>query len=205
MHNTRIERLWYDVTQGFGAKWKSFFLELEHDHGLDVERTPHIWLVHHLFLAALNADAHDWAASWNAHRLHVPGERAASPRELFMFGMIRHGPRGIEHLIEPIEEDLAEQDLAGYGIDWDVSDNPALMAHHLAHNPVPYAQSPFGAQTTPVELSEVTCDPPLCPLTADQVRLLNTHLIHHCDLQSRDMHVRKITWMVALQLCTQMF
>ncbi|KAJ7488564.1 hypothetical protein B0H11DRAFT_2406659, partial [Mycena galericulata] len=35
VHNTRIERLWYDVTHGFGKKWKVFFLDLETNHGLN--------------------------------------------------------------------------------------------------------------------------------------------------------------------------
>ncbi|KAI0687882.1 hypothetical protein C8T65DRAFT_712118 [Cerioporus squamosus] len=29
VHNTRIERLWYDVTSGFGQKWNNFFYDLE--------------------------------------------------------------------------------------------------------------------------------------------------------------------------------
>ncbi|KAJ6613120.1 hypothetical protein B0H10DRAFT_1951784 [Mycena sp. CBHHK59/15] len=35
VHNTRIERLWYDVTHGFGHKWKKFFTDLEVYHGLN--------------------------------------------------------------------------------------------------------------------------------------------------------------------------
>ncbi|KAI0349785.1 hypothetical protein OH77DRAFT_1414363 [Trametes cingulata] len=206
VHNTRIERLWYDVTRGFGAKWKTFFLELEADHGLEPERPSHLWLLHHLFLEGLNADAHDWADSWNAHRLHISGERAASPRELFMFGMIRHGPRGIERVLEPVHEELADPEIAGYGIDWDVIDDPALVAHHNAHNPLPGgSNSTFGPISIPQQLSEVTCDPPLCPLRAEQVAMLNCHLAHHCRMGSRDMAVRRAIWIVALDFCTHMF
>ncbi|PIL36082.1 hypothetical protein GSI_01742 [Ganoderma sinense ZZ0214-1] len=116
VHNTRIERLWYDVTRGFGLKWKNFFLELERCCGLDADNPAHIWLVHYLFLDAINHDAHEWAETWNAHVLHIKGERAASPRELFMFGMVRHGPWGITHIVEPPHEDVA--DVAAFGIDW---------------------------------------------------------------------------------------
>ncbi|KAF7346893.1 hypothetical protein MVEN_01441500 [Mycena venus] len=35
VHNTRIKRLWYDVTHGFGQKWKRFFMDLEVHHGLN--------------------------------------------------------------------------------------------------------------------------------------------------------------------------
>lgn len=62
VHNTRIERLWYDVTHGFGEKWKKFFYLLESHHGLNPLAPAHIWLLHHLFLAAINEDAQEWLA-----------------------------------------------------------------------------------------------------------------------------------------------
>ncbi|KAJ7094476.1 hypothetical protein B0H15DRAFT_737069, partial [Mycena belliarum] len=34
VHNTRIERLWLDWTQGVGLKWYDFFMSLEHNYGL---------------------------------------------------------------------------------------------------------------------------------------------------------------------------
>ncbi|KZT33080.1 hypothetical protein SISSUDRAFT_1027978, partial [Sistotremastrum suecicum HHB10207 ss-3] len=37
VHNTRIERLWYDVTKNFGKKWKNFFKDLEVYEGLHAE------------------------------------------------------------------------------------------------------------------------------------------------------------------------
>ncbi|KAL7277987.1 hypothetical protein ACG7TL_007940 [Trametes sanguinea] len=144
VHNTRIERLWYDVTQGFGSKWKTFLLELEHHHGLDADSAAHIWLLHHLFQHALNTDAHAWADAWNAHRLNITGERAASPRELFMFAAA---------------DDLGDGDPADYGIDWDAIDDTTLMAHHLAHNPSTTLQgsdSPFGPASGPEHLTEVS-------------------------------------------------
>ncbi|KAI0368680.1 hypothetical protein BV20DRAFT_947886 [Pilatotrama ljubarskyi] len=61
VHNTRIERLWYDVTRGFGAKWKAFFIELERHHRLDPTLPSHVWLLHHLFLPSINQDAVEWA------------------------------------------------------------------------------------------------------------------------------------------------
>ncbi|KAJ3001057.1 hypothetical protein NUW54_g6678 [Trametes sanguinea] len=203
VHNTRIERLWYDVTQGYGAKWKSFFLELEHSHGLDADRPAHIWLIHHLFLNALNADAQEWANTWNAHRLHIAGEQAASPRELFMFGMVRHGPRGIEHIVNAADDVLEADDVTSYGIDWDVNDDPVLMAHHQTHNgAATEVDQGFGVTLGPAELSEVTCDPPRCPLTAREVILLDTHLAHHFDCSMRGMEGRRILWLAALEFCT---
>ena len=132
VHNTRIERLWFDVTCGFGGKWKVFFLDLEHSYGLNPDYPPHIWLVHHLFLHAINQDATEWAETWNAHLIHIRDEPRASPRELFLFGMVRHGPRGIAP-IGPQEDEV--DDLSNYGVDWDVLADANLMRHHFEHNP----------------------------------------------------------------------
>ncbi|KAI1783759.1 hypothetical protein LXA43DRAFT_902912 [Ganoderma leucocontextum] len=204
VHNTRIERLWYDVTRGFGLKWKNFFLELERCCGLDADSAAHIWLLHHLFLDAINEDAAEWSETWNAHILHIRGERAASPRELFMFGMIRHGPRGITHLLEPLSEDVG--DIEAYGIDWAVIDDPVLIAHHNAHNPTTQnSANPFAPAHGPEQLSEVNCDPPSSPLSAIQLHSLNSFLAQTCDLESRDMLVRRQTWELALQFCSQLF
>ncbi|TFK82283.1 hypothetical protein K466DRAFT_500592 [Polyporus arcularius HHB13444] len=205
VHNTRIERLWFDVTSGFGGKWKTFFLELEQHCGLDADRPEHLWLLHHLFLHALNQDALDWAESWNAHRLHIRGERAASPREMFMFGMVRHGPRGLDLRPEPVDEPV--DDPASYGVDWAALEDATLMRHHREHNPGSSEERshPFAASSRPEELHEVTCDPPRCPLTPPQVALLNAHLAHHFDLRSRDMLMRRRLWSAALLYCRRYF
>ncbi|KAJ7219900.1 hypothetical protein B0H12DRAFT_1205505 [Mycena haematopus] len=98
------ERLWYDVTHGFGYKWKSFFLDLEVNHGLNPSTEVHIWLLHHLFLDSINADAQEWADAWNSHDLQIRGERTRSPRDIFLFSMIQDSPRGLERFIEPPDE-----------------------------------------------------------------------------------------------------
>ena len=92
IHNIRIERLWCDVMQGFGAKWKQFFQDLEVHNGLIVDRNTHIWLLQHLFLAAINMDAEEWANTWNNHSLSFCGEHQRSPTDMYMFGMIQNGP-----------------------------------------------------------------------------------------------------------------
>ena len=71
VHNTRIERLWYDVTHGFGLKWKNFFIDLEAHCHLN---PSHIWLLHHLFMSTINADAEAWVHSWNNHTMQLKGE-----------------------------------------------------------------------------------------------------------------------------------
>ena len=201
VHNTRIERLWFDVTCGFGGKWKSFFIELEHSCGLDADRSEHIWLLHHLFLCAINEDAQEWAEAWNAHRLRVRGEPAASPRELFTFRMVSDGPRGLDLPLPDSDPD----DLPSYGIDWASLRNPMLMRHHLEQNPGVRAHGgPFASTSRPEHLAHVPCDPPNCPLSHEQVALLDTHLHVHFAPRSRDMLVRRLLWTSALQYCTRL-
>ncbi|KAJ7692655.1 hypothetical protein B0H16DRAFT_1352730 [Mycena metata] len=157
VHNTGIERLWYDVTHGFGQKWKTFFTDLEVNHGLNPTIPAHIWLLHHLFLAAINADAQEWAEAWNSHDLQIRGERTRSPRDMFLFSMVRDGPRGLEQSVEPPSEDVEEP--AAYGIDWQATDDPQLMTHLLNENPVEWEeQSPF--TSGPPAQSHVPCEPP---------------------------------------------
>ncbi|KAI0702099.1 hypothetical protein C8Q76DRAFT_633024 [Earliella scabrosa] len=201
VHNTRIEWLWVDVTGGFGGKWKVFFLDLEHSYGLDADCPSHIWLLHHLLLDGINEDAQEWAATWNAHRLQIRGERPASPREMFMFGMVTHGPRGLADVLdEPVD------DLANYGVDWASMQDANVMRHHLANNPhIELTPHPSTSPSVPQHLANVTCDAPRCPFTVAQVSALNRHLARHHDIGNRDMFARRQLWVTALQYCTPLF
>ncbi|KAI0716243.1 hypothetical protein C8Q76DRAFT_767470 [Earliella scabrosa] len=173
VHNTRIERLWYDVTRGFGGKWKNFFMELEHSYSLD-----HIWLIHHLFLDVINADAQlEWAAAWlNAHRLEAPGSRRAS----------REPSRALH-----VRNDTSRPARANYGVDWEVLEDETLMQHHFEHNPLPAPSHPLRpfSSTKPLELSTVP---------SSQVARLNSHLAFRVDRNDGDMHTRRLIWETSL-------
>ncbi|KAJ6524767.1 hypothetical protein B0H19DRAFT_971758 [Mycena capillaripes] len=201
VHNTRIERLWYDVTHGFGKKWKVFFLDLETNHGLNPTRPGHIWLLHHLFLSSVNRDALEWAEAWNSHQLTVRRQRERSPRDLFLFGMLREEPRGISSFLAPDEEEI--ENINEYGVDWEVNDEPELVAHLLEnnlHERFEPNSDPFAPSSTPANLSEVLCDPPNCPFTAAQLQLLDSQLSADVDLFSRNMNVRRLVWRSALEI-----
>ncbi|KAK6997284.1 hypothetical protein R3P38DRAFT_3328900 [Favolaschia claudopus] len=182
VHNTRIERLWYDVTHGFGKKWKVFFLDLETNHGLNPTRPGHIWLLRHLFLASINRDAQDWAEAWNSHQLT--------------------GPRGISSFLAVEEEEEEIEDINEYGIDSEANEEPELIAHLLENNPDERTNNtdPFASSSTPANLSEVLCEPPGCPFTPIQLQLLDEHLNSSVDLFSRNMNVRRLVWIEALQI-----
>jgi hypothetical protein len=201
VHNTHIERLWYDVTQGFGLKWKNFFLELEVHHGLNPRVSAHIWLLHHLFHAEIDRDAQEWSQSWNSHKLTIAGERSRSPHDIFLFSMLQDGPRGIRQHPTPPDEPL--DDPASYGVDWDVVDNPVLMNHLLDQNPQDWEDEiPFTVQ--PTSLSEVKCEPPNCPFSREQVDTLDAQLAARVDLRSCNMQVRRLVWVTAFDICTQL-
>ena len=184
VHNTCIERLWYDVTHGYGQKWKEFFLELETHHGLNPTNPAHIWLLHHLFLPTVNEDAQEWAETWNSHPLTLPrGEGTRSPREIFFFSMLQDELRGPLPVADPEE---AVADPATYGIDWDVAANTMFMNHLLKNNPQDWEDdNPFA--TSPSRLSYVPCDAPNCPMNPQQILDLDAQLAMWIPVHSRSM------------------
>ncbi|PPQ97082.1 hypothetical protein CVT26_001047 [Gymnopilus dilepis] len=195
VHNTRIERLWVDVTQGFGKKWKEFFLDLEMQCGLDPQDPMHIWLLHHLFLDALNRDATVWAEAWNSHIMKIDGQPNRSPRDMFFFSMMENGPRGMQYLLDEHIEDLAN-----YGVDWEDADNPQIMQHLLANNPHEADDRARAARNLPPRMNEVVCEAPPAPMLPPLVQILDQALLTRVNLQSDDMGVRQIVWMEALNI-----
>lgn len=115
--------------------------------------------------------------------------------------MLREGPRGISSFLAPAEDEEIE-DLNEYGVDWEVNEEPELIAHLLEHNPHERSQidDPFASSSTPANLSEVLCDPPNCPFTPAQLQLLDSRLNTEVDLFSRNMNVRRLVWRAALDI-----
>jgi hypothetical protein len=200
VHNSRIERIWYDVTEGFGGKWKNLFTDLEANEGLDVDNPAHIWLLQHLFLNQINQDSLLWAEAWNNHKLQIRGEPQQTPHEMFFFSMIEDGPRGLNGPRQGDQDGLEGGDLYLYGVDWEVMEDDELMTNHRYYNPTP-PDNPFS--TAPSSLSEVECTPPNCPLSAEGVSQLNRYLSQVVDVDSRSMLVRRTIWIQALRACSQ--
>lgn len=207
VHNIRIERLWRDVTHGFGQKWKTFFQELEFGCGLNPDLDAHIWPLHHLFLRAVNQDAQEWAQAWNAHKIRLRHERQRSPRDLFLFGMVENGPRGLGALTGPRDvggdfgEDGMVEDFNSYGIDWDELDDHRIVAHHRAHNgPDGFDDNPF-VSCGPDYFSHVGVPEAPCPLTPEQVEYLDRELSQVPEYRSRNMVARREMWIHALAIC----
>lgn len=200
VHNVRIERLWRDLTLGFGAKWKLFFQGLELHDRLNPDSDSHIWLLHHLFLVPINNDALDWAQGWNGHSITLRDRRQASPRDLFFFGTLENGSRGFALTEEPEDE----QDILAYGIDWDAFDDPQIHAHHDAQNAPGAVLNPFQTQN-PTHMSHVEVEEPISPFTPEQLAYLDQQLYNLPFFNSRSMDDYRHLWIFALQTCETMF
>ncbi|KAG1748420.1 uncharacterized protein EDB91DRAFT_1047986 [Suillus paluster] len=78
--NSRIERLWVEVGTQFVRCWRAFFSRLERLHGLDIEKTGHLWLLQGLFLDAINDDCKSFREEWNLHPIAGPSTNNKSPQ-----------------------------------------------------------------------------------------------------------------------------
>ena len=204
VHNIRIERLWRDFTSGIGMKWKELFQSLEHHDGLDADSDAHIWLLHRLFLSAINQDLLEWAETWNSHTLSIHGERQRSPRDMFVFGMLQNGVRGLDAAqYEPVDEDI--DDLSSYGIDWEDYDDHQILSHHHESNGVnqdptinPFLPHP------PTTFSHVEVEEPDCPLTSEQLLIVDNLVEQSYISGRRSIDDYRSLWIAALHVCQQM-
>ncbi|KAJ8090047.1 hypothetical protein PM082_018627 [Marasmius tenuissimus] len=196
VHNIRIERLWRDVTLGFGGKWKWFFEQLEMHESLNCANPAHLWLLHFLFLDAINHDAILWAEAWNQHKMSLRHRSSASPTEMFVFGMMENGVRGMDEVWNMNDDDrvnfASQEDVDSYGIDWEAIDDHNLYQHHQENNIPDDEHDPYNPFSTyhPNLFSHVEVEPPSCPLSPDQVEQLKLHLsslpyIHSQEIESR--------------------
>jgi hypothetical protein len=187
-HNIRIERLWFDVTQGVGSKWKSFFLELELNHHLVRHYPTHIWLLHWLFFDSINEDIQEWAEAWNHHRISRRGQVDRSPRDLFIFSIIEDGVRG---MAERVDEDVVNPDT--YGVDWEAFDNSAIRTH-LENADL---EEEAGLED-PLDEEDEPCN---SPFTEDVVHELEERLSGVVNMSTRNMTIRRLVWDAALNIC----
>jgi hypothetical protein len=189
-----------------GLKWHDFLMTLEQYYGLKHDNPDHIWLVHYLFLDAINEDAQDWVQSWNSHVMQIKGETNRSPVDMFAFGILKYGPRGLEFIEEEEDEQIPSEELASYGVDFEAQANPRLMDHLLRNNEADWEEgNPFLFDPVPQNRPYVECEPPGCSLSAAALALFNDRLRSRVDVHSRDMEVRKLIWQEALAICGQVY
>ena len=171
--------MWVEVTRDFGSKWKTFFYELEAECGLDPDVPGHIWLLHHLFLDAINQDAQQWASMWNEHKLQIKGGRRRSPREIFFTSLLQDGPRGLQS---------------------NVADHTASRMGGPADRPAP--ENPLVAG--PPSFSRVDVEVLGCPLNDDELWELDSWLQMRVETSIRCMSYRKSVWIDSLDFCSRL-
>ncbi|KAJ7673057.1 hypothetical protein DFH06DRAFT_1266812 [Mycena polygramma] len=167
-------------------------------------RSVHNIRIERLWVNWTNGDAQEWADAWNSHKITMEGQKKQSPREMFTFGLLEQGPRGIGHLL-PAEEE-AVTDFARFGVDWEAQTVPGIV-NHLANNNAEDWDStnPFTAYSTLAHMSEVIVEPPHCPFTAEQIAALDAELALVANVRSREMSVRKVVWQEALAICRRFY
>lgn len=198
VHNIRIERLWVDVTAQVGSTWADLFLMLELRHGLNINNSNHIWLLHFLFLHTINQQLDFFAAAWNQHQMqsrHGPNRR---PADYFLFDMHVHGVRGMQ--LPPSDaEPLTDAELEVFGIDWDGLRQENLLRSRDSNNSTNEGDGSWIRQSGPPEnLNEVPLEAPAGPFGADELILLENHLsIYAGAVESSEV---AILWSTALGL-----
>lgn len=170
VHNVRIERLWVDVTAQIGAHWHEAFIQLELHHGMDINNGWHLWLLHRLFLSALNDHLAFFADAWNQHRIQIRNGPNRSPADMFQFDMLVHGLRGT--LLPQQDESMTDEELEVFGVDWEGLQEDRLLESLRRNTSRDEPGSSWIGRTGPPEnLNEVVVEPPPEP-SADS--LLNT-------------------------------
>jgi len=133
----QIEWLWVDVTAQVGSLWAEAFTALEVHHGLDINNSHHIWLLHFLFLPAINQQLSFFVESWNQHWIQIHRGHSRSPADMFGFDMLVHGIRGSQLPSEdPEPEPLSLEELEVFGVDWDALRQEQVIASVRGSVPV---------------------------------------------------------------------
>ena len=109
---------------------------------------------------------------------------------MFVFGMMENGMRGLGH--HEAEDIQLPQE--------------AIQHHHDAHNRADeLAHNPFLTHQ-PQHLSHVQVNAPDCPFASDEeVSALDNQLRQLPYYDAHDMASRRLLWISALDICTQMF
>ncbi|KAG1902384.1 uncharacterized protein F5891DRAFT_1127681 [Suillus fuscotomentosus] len=116
----------------FVRHWRAFFSRLERLHGLDIEKTGHLWLLQGLFLDAINDDCKTFREEWNLHPIAGLSTNNKSPQTCC------HGQTGAGH---PDDKDTNSGDQLISQIEEDQEQN----VRHTAVE-VPRKKSPFVTQ-----------------------------------------------------------
>lgn len=195
----RIERLWVDVTAQVGSLWAEAFTDLELNHGLDINNVHHIWLLHFLFLPAINQQLSFFAESWNQHRIQIRDGPNRSPADMFGFDMLVHGIRGGQL---PPEESLSAEELEVFGVDWVALRDEQIITsvqHSVPAQGEGDGSSWIGQVGPPAHLNEVAVDPPSVDIEGTQLQLFEETVAHWSTQAEGNISIHNL-WLYSVAL-----
>ena len=180
---------------GLGHIWKALFMELELHAGLDINNDAHMWLLHFLFLDALNDDITKWIGTWNKHKIDMRDQQAQCPEEMFYFGCLEKGLRGGRRSSCDEEDFLESVAVENYGIDWNDLNDQQLRRHMERRESDDTPTNHRGFSRVDVPTQE-------CPLSAELIRVLREELGNlYGPLAPKSMEGRKQAWIAGEQIC----
>ena len=98
VHNTRIERLWRDVTRLVSSSYISVFTDLESNGALNPDNESDLFALHYIYLARINKSLFDFQQAWNNHSIST--ENNLSP--LQMYTAYSQGSQLFDETIDPL-------------------------------------------------------------------------------------------------------
>lgn len=118
--------------------------------------------------------------------------------------MIQCGLRGMELAEENIPEDV----IAQFGIDWEDIDDYHILAHHDAANAEDTDNYPVDIAVehrVPHHLANVEVVEPTCPLTEEQVLFIDARIHDQGLWQLHTTESYQLCWRTALEECQCMY
>jgi len=140
MRNQRIERLWRDCSSEVLTKYKRYFKELETQRGIDFSNPTIRYIIHYLFLPAINADLAGFVRWWHRHSLSSTVSNR-TPEQLLTL----YAAEGASMTVPGAPEQVDEE---GYG----------AGGENVVNDDVGEAE----------EEGAVHVDPTMCPLNAER-------------------------------------
>ncbi|KAK0188579.1 hypothetical protein F5146DRAFT_1002651 [Armillaria mellea] len=181
---------------------------LEGSYRLDHNDSAHIWLLQRLFLAKIDEHAQLWMAEWNNHKIPLEGKHPESPYNMWIESQLMDGMQGLEH-VAPTDPHRVDPfgAMPNMGVNYDIlillqQCHHALTPDILAHLDDGRANALLlqDLLSVPAEsLAYVPCEPPNCPLTLEEVDILD-HTIAASPGMGDDTDAgHRILWIHALQ------
>ncbi|KAK0183873.1 hypothetical protein F5146DRAFT_1146469 [Armillaria mellea] len=205
VHNTRAECMWVETSRSWCDHWYDVFMELEGSYRLDHDDSAHIWLLQHLFLAKIDEHAQLWAAEWNNHKIPLEGKHPESPYNMWIESQLMDGMRGLEH-VAPTNPHCVDPfgAMPNMGVNYDIL--TLLQQHHHALTPDILAHLDDGRANAPLHqdfpaesLAYVPCEPPNCPLTPEEVDILDRTIAASPGMGDDTDAGCRVLWIHALQ------